>query len=131
MKYNNVNKTTDFTILKNTLETQENGVLIVENAVYRIKIRYIGNYTEDLHNQKLNTDFVTMNSKIKQANSVYMPTFTLVNNQIMFKMDTNTGVFDEKAMNNIIADFTLAQNCLNAFKHIIQQYFPTNSQKGE
>lgn len=127
MTHNHINQTTKFTILKNTLETQENGVLIIENNVYRIKIRYIGNYAEDLHNHKLNTDFVTMNSKIKQANSVYMPTFTLVNNQVMFKMDTNTGVFDEKAMNNIIADFTRAQACLDAFKHIIQQYFPSNS----
>ena len=77
-----------FNIIKNTLETQENGVLIVENDVYRIKMRYIGNYTEDLKNHKLNTDFLTVSSKI-------------------------------------IADFTLAHRCLNDFKRIIQQYFPT------
>ena len=117
----------DFTISKNTLETQENGVLIIENDVYRIKMRYIGNYAEDLHNHKLNTDFVTINSQIKKAHSIYTPTFTLVLNQIMFKIDTDAGIFDEKDMNNIIADFTLAQNCLDAFKRIIQQYFPSNS----
>ena len=44
-----------FNIIKNTLETQENGVLIIENDVYRIKMRYIGNYREDLKNHKLNT----------------------------------------------------------------------------
>ena len=37
-----------FNIIKNTLETQENGVLIIENDVYRIKMRYIGNYTRRL-----------------------------------------------------------------------------------
>ena len=50
-----------FNIIKNTLETQENGVLIIENDVYRIKMRYIGNYREDLKNHKLNgsiTNFV-------------------------------------------------------------------------
>ena len=50
-----------FNIIKNTLETQENGVLIIENDVYRIKMRYIGNYTEDLKNHKLNTDYLTVN----------------------------------------------------------------------
>ena len=106
-----------FNIIKNTLETQENGVLIIENDVYRIKMRYIGNYREDLKNHKLNTDFLTVNSKIKQAHSVYMPTFILI--------DTGAGIFDEKSMDNMIADFTLAHRCLNDFKRIIQQYFPT------
>lgn len=115
-----------FNIIKNTLETQENGVLIIENDVYRIKMRYIGNYREDLKNHKLNTDFLTVNSKIKQAHSVYMPTFTLMHDEVMFKIiDTGAGIFDEKSMENMIADFTLAHRCLNDFKRIIQQYFPT------
>ena len=98
-----------FNIIKNTLETQENGVLIIENDVYRIKMRYIGNYKEDLKNHKLNTDFLTVNSKIKQAHSVYMPTFTLMHDEVMFKIiDTGAGIFDEKSMDNMIADFTLA-----------------------
>ena len=114
-----------FNIIKNTLETQENGVLIIENDVYRIKMRYIGNYREDLKNHKLNTDFLTVNSKIKQAHSVYMPTFTLMHDEVMFKIiDTGAGIFDEKSMDNMIADFTLAHRCLNDFKRIIQQYFP-------
>lgn len=114
-----------FNIIKNTLETQENGVLIIENDVYRIKMRYIGNYREDLKNHKLNTDFLTVNSKIKQAHSVYMPTFTLMHDEVMFKIiDTGAGIFDEKSMDNMIADFTLAHMCLNDFKRIIQQYFP-------
>lgn len=114
-----------FNIIKNTLETQENGVLIIENDVYRIKMRYIGNYREDLKNHKLNTDFLTVNSKIKQAHSVYMPTFTLMHDEVMFKIiDTGAGIFDEKSMDNMIVDFTLAHRCLNDFKRIIQQYFP-------
>ena len=97
-----------FNIIKNTLETQENGVLIIENDVYRIKMRYIGNYREDLKNHKLNTDFLTVNSKIKQAHSVYMPTFTLMHDEVMFKIiDTGAGIFDEKSMDNMIADFML------------------------
>lgn len=94
-----------FNIIKNTLETQENGVLIIENDVYRIKMRYIGNYREDLKNHKLNTDFLTVNSKIKQAHSVYMPTFILMHDEVMFKIiDTGAGIFDEKSMDNRIAD---------------------------
>ena len=96
-----------------------------KNDVYRIKMRYIGNYREDLKNHKLNTDFLTVNSKIKQAHSVYMPTFTLMHDEVMFKIiDTGAGIFDEKSMDNMIADFTLAHRCLNDFKRIIQQYFP-------
>ena len=115
-----------FTIIKNTLETKENGVLIIENDVYRIKIRYIGNYAEDFKKQKLNTDFLTISSKIKQAHSVYMPTFILVNSKVMFKMiDTGAGILDEKSMDNIMKDFVLARECLDDFKRIIQQYFPT------
>lgn len=124
--YHLINKEMSFNIIKNTLETQKNGVLIVENDVYRIKMRYIGNYREDLKNHKLNTDFLTVNSKIKQAHSVYMPTFTLMHDEVMFKIiDTGAGIFDEKSMDNMIADFTLAHRCLNDFKRIIQQYFPT------
>ena len=46
-----------FNIIKNTLETQEIGVLIIENAVYRIKMRYIGNYREDLKTINLTLTF--------------------------------------------------------------------------
>ena len=115
-----------FIIIKNTLETKENGVLIIENDVYRIKMRYIGDYTEDLKKQKLNTDFLTISSKIKQAHSVYMPVFTLVNNKPMFKIiDTGSGILDETSMDNMMKDFVLARECLDDFKRIIQQYFPT------
>jgi len=55
-----------------------------------------------------------------------MPVFTLLHGQVMFKIiDTGAGIFDEKSMENMIADFTLAHRCLNDFKRIIQQYFPT------
>ena len=56
-------------------------------------------------NHKLNTDFLTVNSKIKQAHSVYMPTFILMHDEVMFKIiDTGAGIFDEKSMDNMIAD---------------------------
>lgn len=115
-----------FTIIKNTLETKENGVLIIENDVYRIKMRYIGDYTEDLKKHKLNTNFLTISSKIKQAHSVYMPVFTIINNKPMFKIiDTGSGILDETSMNNLLADFQMSRDSFDDFKRIVQQYFPT------